>query len=62
MKKVRETFEQMDEVAAVEVDFDAKTATLTARPGKTIGRDACEKALAGSSYGVTTFAARGGGS
>jgi copper chaperone CopZ len=61
VKKVRETFEQMDEVAAVAVDFDGKTATVTAKPGKTLTRAAVENAFAGSTYGVTTFVDRAGG-
>ena len=55
MKKVRETFEHMDPVASVDVDFEAKTATVTTKPGKTLTRQAVEKAFAGSTYGVTKF-------
>jgi len=55
VQKVRETFQKMDAVAMVDVDFDAKTATVTTKPGQALTREAVEKAFAGSSYGVTSY-------
>ena len=55
VEKVREAFGGLDEVAAVQVDFDTKTATLTAKPGRTLTRLAVEKALAGTAYGTVSF-------
>jgi hypothetical protein len=39
----------------VEVNFDAKTATVTAKPNTTLSRETVETALKGAGYGVTTF-------
>ena len=61
MQKVRETFEKIDAVAVVAVDFESKTATVTTKAGQTLTRDTVEKAFAGSTYGVTSFADRAGG-
>ena len=55
VEKVREAFGGLDEVAAVQVDFDTKTATLTAKPGRTLTRPAVEKALAVTAYGLVSF-------
>ena len=61
VEKVREAFVKLDEVAAVRVDFETKTVTLTAKPGRTVTRAGAEQALAGSTYGVTSFEERAGG-
>jgi hypothetical protein len=42
-------------VASVEADFDAKTATVTMQPGKTLTRVDCETAFKSTSYGVASF-------
>lgn len=47
----------MPDVAAVEVDFNAKTATVTAKPNTTISRQSVENVLKAAGYGVTTFSA-----
>lgn len=39
----------------MEVNFNDKTATVTAKPNKTIARETVETALQGIGYGVTTF-------
>jgi hypothetical protein len=39
----------------VEVNFNDKTATITAKPNQTISRDGVEAALKGAGYGVTSF-------
>lgn len=39
----------------MEVNFNDKTATVTAKPNKTISRETVETALKGAGYGVTTF-------
>ena len=39
----------------MEVDFDAKTATVTAKPNATVSRDSVETALKQAGYGVTSF-------
>ena len=57
VQKVRETFEKMPEVGAVDIKFDTKVAVVDTKPGQTLTRDAVEKAFAGSTYGVTTFSA-----
>jgi hypothetical protein len=45
----------MPDVANVEINFDAKTATVTAKADKTISRESVETALKGAGYGVTDF-------
>jgi copper chaperone CopZ len=45
----------LPDVASVEVNFDAKTATVTAKPNTTISRESAETALKEAGYGVTTF-------
>lgn len=45
----------MPNVASVEVNFDAKTATVTAKPNTTISRETVETALKQAGYGVTAF-------
>jgi hypothetical protein len=42
-------------VAAVDVNFEQKTATVTARPGRTVSRDTVEQALGAAGYGVTSL-------
>jgi hypothetical protein len=39
----------------VDINFEAKTASVTAKPNKTISRDTIETALKGAGYGVTSF-------
>jgi len=46
------------DVASVEIDFDAKTATVTAKANTAISRATVETALKDAGYGVTTFAER----
>lgn len=47
----------LPEVREVEVDFAAKTATVTCKPGNQLTRAAVERALRdGGGYGVTSFA------
>ena len=48
----------MDGVADIQVDFSSKTADITMQPGKSLSKDACDKALQGTKYGVASFAAR----
>lgn len=43
----------------MDVDFDAKTATVTMEPGKTLTREQCDKAFEGSNYSVKTIEAAG---
>jgi hypothetical protein len=45
----------LPDVDAVEVNFQAKTATVTSKPNRTIARAAVEGALQAAGYGVTTF-------
>jgi len=42
-------------VADAEIDFDRKTATVTARPGLSLSRAGVAEALERAGYGVTTF-------
>lgn len=46
----------MPEVAEVAIDFDARTATVTSKPGMTVTREAIEAALRPGGYGVERFA------
>ena len=46
---------RLPDVDAVEVNFQAKTATVTSKPNRTIARAAVEGALQAAGYGVTTF-------
>jgi hypothetical protein len=39
----------------VEVDFNAKTAAVTMAAGKTLTKEACDKAFEGSKYSVSKF-------
>lgn len=43
-------------VAEVAIDFDARTATITCKPGMTVTREAIEAALRPDGYGVERFA------
>jgi len=45
----------LPDVANVEVNFQDKTATVTAKPNKTISRETVETALKTAGYGVTAF-------
>jgi len=54
--RVQKAIQKLDGVAAVEVDVEAKTATIRMEPGKSISREDCEKALGGSRYTVSAFA------
>jgi hypothetical protein len=42
-------------VEQVEIDFSAKTATVTMQEGRTLNKEECEKAFAGSRYAVTSL-------
>lgn len=46
----------MPDVSAVDVDFNAKTATITMKEGKKTDRNSVETALQASGYGVVSFA------
>jgi hypothetical protein len=54
-QRVRATASDLPEVASVEIDFDAGTATITCKPGQKVTRDTVEAALRGDGYGVTDF-------
>ena len=45
----------MEGVDSVDVDFDAKTATVKMKPGQSLTKEACDKALAGTQYKVSKF-------
>jgi hypothetical protein len=45
----------LPDVAGVDINFAAKTATVTAKPDKTISRATVETALKTAGYGVTDF-------
>jgi copper chaperone CopZ len=46
----------MDGVADVQVDFDKKTADVTMEDGKSLSKEACDQAFAGTKYTVASFA------
>ena len=48
----------MPEAASVAVNFNDKTATITAKPDTVISRANVETALKTAGYGVTTFEER----
>lgn len=56
---MRAALSKMDGVASAEVDFKAKTAAVTMMPGKTLTREDCAKAFAGTNYKVASFEAAG---
>lgn len=37
------------------VDFEAKTASVTMKPGQVLSKEACEKAFEGTKYRVAKF-------
>jgi hypothetical protein len=45
----------LPDVEKVDINFDEKTATVTAKPNKTISRQTVETALKTAGYGVTDF-------
>lgn len=49
----------MPDVAAVEIDFAAHTATVHMKPGKATDRASVEAALRGGGYGVESFVETG---
>lgn len=53
-KTVRFRLMKVDGVAKVEVDTDKGTVTVTMKAGKTLDKAACETALKGTDYGVTS--------
>lgn len=55
VKRVRETLEKLDDVAAVKVDFAKKTAAVTMKSGKTMTEKIAKETLKKSGYGVTSF-------
>jgi len=42
-------------VRSVEVNFEARTATVSMESGKSLSREDCERALKGSIYSVQSF-------
>jgi hypothetical protein len=44
----------------VDVDFDAKTATVKMARGKTLSKEKCEEAFGGTNYKVAKFDALNG--
>jgi hypothetical protein len=40
------------------VDFNKKTATVTMKSGKSLSKEACDKAFVGSNYKVASFQPR----
>ena len=55
VKAVRETLSKLDGVEKVEVDFKAKSATVSLKPGAKLTKDDVQKAFQGTKYGVTSF-------
>ena len=43
----------------MDVDMEAKTATVTVKPGYTLSKEACDKAFEGTKYSVKTFESAG---
>jgi len=58
---VRAALSKIEGVASVEVDFAAKTASVTMQPGKSLTREDCDKAFTGTNYTVGSFEAAAGG-
>lgn len=55
MQRVRAALKTVDNVDDVAVDFDAKTATVSAS-GSGVEKVDCEKALKDAGYGIESFA------
>jgi copper chaperone CopZ len=60
VERVRETLKRVDGVEQVEIDFSAKTATVTMQPGKSLTREECEQAFQDTRYRVAAFRADSG--
>lgn len=45
----------MADVSSVKIDFAAKTAMVTMKPGKHVDRQTVDDALRAKGYGVTSF-------
>jgi copper chaperone CopZ len=45
----------LDGVDKAEVDFESKTVTITMKEGKTLTKEALDKAFEGSKFSVTKF-------
>lgn len=54
-ESVREALETVDGVEKVDVNFEAKNATVEMAPGKTLTADRCEQAFGNSGYFVSSF-------
>lgn len=50
---VQSKLESVEGVETVRVDYETKTAVVTTRPGATLTKDACDKALEGTPYTVS---------
>lgn len=59
MKKVKETLSRLDGVDKVDVNFDKKVASVSMKPGKELGKDTVEKAIADAGFTVTAFGKKG---
>ncbi len=55
MKAVQKTVSSLDGVEKAEVDFDSKTVTITMKAGKTLTKEALDKAFEGSKFSVSSF-------
>lgn len=52
---VREALTKLPEVASVDTDFKAQTATITTKPGEALTRALVEEALRRDGYEITSF-------
>ena len=52
---MRAALSKIEGVTSVEVDFNAKTATVEMAPGKALTKEDCEKALTGTKYTISSF-------
>lgn len=59
MKSVKKTVSGLDGVEQAEVDFDTRTVTITMKEGKTLNKEALDKAFEGTQFSVSKFEAEG---
>lgn len=55
MASVEKTISSLDGVEKAKVDFASKTVTITMKEGKTLTKEALDKAFEGGKFSVTKF-------
>ncbi|MGH7788382.1 MAG: cation transporter [Candidatus Binatia bacterium] len=55
VQQIREALTALPDVERVDINYTERTATLIAKPGRSLSRNSVETPLQGLGYGVTTF-------